>query len=1355
MKTKHILTALALPAIFAACTADDIVSNNGLQQAERAKLSKDFVLNTNNEVESRYAVVGSTGLEFVNEEGDLIGANLIDIYNPNEKNPAKWEITPYVAPSLPFKNVGGNEWKSDAELGVGNYLFTYPFNKADNGRAAAAFELPITQTYSSKEPNAFIEANNKAVAAIVLHEGETAANVKMRNIYTYPKVRINFDNGEDVKKVTKVVLVKEGGFIYKGGFNHEAIAKMHNADVIEEWLEDNEGKTEDDYWASMSTNDFIINSDDDRTAGEDETHSHGALTSYGKPVTTPHIVVEMNETVKANATTNNKSVEVRFMLPSEDDFNDTGITAHVVTDNGTYMFELDADNGDLVFSTANEDKIKAALSRSSSNTVKTVNLTLAGNKSDGYGNIVSTVADWNALVANYGANKAYSYNGTKGALEVAIISENFAFNKDAKFPTVALFDVTGPFSVAADLTIKNVNAQDYEVTVEEGATLTLDETFYVKTLTNKGNVVVVDGANVQELNNEGTLTVKADAQIGSEAESRTANDVVITNEGTMTVEADGYVKAQIVNLKDLTVAGWVNSTVVNGADQEDMTEKEWKAANEAAVITMVKGGVLKGGSVTNKQFAKIQTAKDATTKVTDNEGEIIYVDGAELDADNEGLISYETADNTFGEKYFVDEDAEKDLSFINKLILTKDAKFTTTGFSNLDVIEVSNDVDVEVAAGKTFSVPTINFVGTTSIAKTTGTLKATVAVNIEEGADVTNNGQLVSTGVVNVEEGAKFTNNGTVTTNALANSGRIYNENNASFTSQTAATASESTPEVVGKWFGETLVVSPDTTPSDAQTAYTTALKNLLHTWIDGTSKTSWDDVNLDNMFASNFKTGFCKDVAEDLVEAYNTLNGNDEDFEEITLTDAAVEMILTDEAETLFGDDEEELGGYALEYKNASVAALKSAIETAVTNSYITTSWLTKDYGYAYVGSINDYKQMYIDYAAYLKTNLANVTVEGEAVNKVNDKLKNSLLWAIEAVEENLASVSPVDPQWEVPAGSFIDASDVNGANYVVISTYVNEVNESGALANSTYTLNDIKTWVSGLKTLASTAASNDGVWSNYIAEASYNAISSHLSTVATWNKVSHSDKNIAALAPMVKAKTIVAGTLTQQELSTALNAGGTVNLNGTFEISGQLTITNDVKIVGGTLKGGIVEVTGAKVEFNGVKFMNPVLTNTHNMALEIRTNKDITIVNCTFEGMIGDAIQIVKPQGNVIVKNNTFVTPSASTAESYIHIATEKNDAVTVTYPAKVLIEGNTFGKVGGLADKAIKLNGPAKFSQYVVGKNTFKDGTTDAAKTLIKGSILLSVGRTSTEYNVDDLYTALTGTTLTTLSDTGAAE
>ena len=52
MKTKHILTAMVLPAMFAACTADDIEGLNNVQQPERAVLSENFSLNFGG-VESR------------------------------------------------------------------------------------------------------------------------------------------------------------------------------------------------------------------------------------------------------------------------------------------------------------------------------------------------------------------------------------------------------------------------------------------------------------------------------------------------------------------------------------------------------------------------------------------------------------------------------------------------------------------------------------------------------------------------------------------------------------------------------------------------------------------------------------------------------------------------------------------------------------------------------------------------------------------------------------------------------------------------------------------------------------------------------------------------------------------------------------------------------------------------------------------------------------------------------------------------------------------------------------------------------------------------------------------------------
>ena len=328
MKTKHILTALALPAMFAACTADDIEGlNNGVQQMpERALLSENFVLNIENGVESRYQVNGTTGLEFVFEAGDSIGANCIDEPKWNastqewEEDPADWTILPYVNPALPFVKSADNEWKSAGRPGEGNYLFTNPYNPKDGGRLAAKFELPVVVQYDSKNPNAHIETYNKAIAADVLYEGEMAANLSLKNLYTYPKLRLHFDKNKEVTKVTKVVLEKTtgDGFIYQGGLDHVKIVDTFNPETIEDWLEARKADnvTEADYWAQVQTCKFIVDGVEDATLSGQQT----TLANYAPASYTRYFFYEMNENAVSYGKTN--GIEVRLMLPSVTNFVD-------------------------------------------------------------------------------------------------------------------------------------------------------------------------------------------------------------------------------------------------------------------------------------------------------------------------------------------------------------------------------------------------------------------------------------------------------------------------------------------------------------------------------------------------------------------------------------------------------------------------------------------------------------------------------------------------------------------------------------------------------------------------------------------------------------------------------------------------------------------------------------------------------------------------------------------------------------------------------------------------------------------------------------------------------------------------
>ena len=545
MKTKHILTALALPTMFAACTADDIVSeNNALQQAERAKLSKDFVLKTNNEIDSRYAVEGATSLNFVFEEGDLIGANLIDAFAARTENadgtpftkewdkedPATWAIVDYVAPALPFENVGDDTWKSAGQLGVGNYLFTNPYNPKDMNRAAAKYELPIVVQYSSENPNAHIEAYNKAVAATILRKDDVEANINLKNIYTYPKIRVIFDKDEEVTKVTKVILKREGEFIYQGAFNHAAVVDLFDEAKIEAYLEANEDKTVADYWAEKTTADFVIDTEAEKNAAAD----------YATIKTTPTMVYEMNEKVVAN------SFEVRLMLPSVssllDPETEEAVVMYICTDKGNYKFTLTNVSSYEFKSTTLAAQKDKALWRNKSNTltVKALEAVTASEMDElTQANIVSTVADWNALVEEYGDLKKYSAaykaeNGLGGdsdakELVITIVGDEFALTSDLKMPEVAEFVIKSNVAVSGDVTLKNVKVADADetddvvpvVTVKEGSALTADQTFsapavkvekdaeLIFTAAYNAKKELIAYTGIATVNNEGTVTVPA------------------------------------------------------------------------------------------------------------------------------------------------------------------------------------------------------------------------------------------------------------------------------------------------------------------------------------------------------------------------------------------------------------------------------------------------------------------------------------------------------------------------------------------------------------------------------------------------------------------------------------------------------------------------------------------------------------------------------------------------------------------------------------------------------------------------------------------------------------------------------
>lgn len=601
MRTKHILTALALPALFAACTADEFetVNQNAGLQEERAKVAENFTLLTSG-IQTRYAVEGGAGISFNFEKGDQIGAAIIDQYDPYAAKPEDFEVIYSLAGNNPFEFQGNDEWKSNTQLGIGHYLFVYPYNVSDNNRAAVAYELPVIQELGegAEGLNAAIEKGNKAVAAAVLHEGEESVDISLKNLFTYPKLTINFDNGEDVTTVSQVVLKAKNerdAFTVKGGFNHKVVSALFNLD---EEKGDDAFDGEDFYkydettkkysidWNLVETEDFLL-----KEGGEGAEYN-----PFKEGCKSDYIIVKFPEgtKVKPAANTDNKYVEARIMMPGIADLTEleNKYTLYVYTDNGVYHVDFD-ENAFSFSDRTDKDKIKAALARSASNGLTLKALT-SENKGEDAGTIVTTLADWNDLVDRFG--------DTKQNQKIIIVGDDFAFDgaKDIEWPETCTFTIDTDVTVKGNVEMKNVNVNG-TINVEKGATLTVNNTLSAEKRIEFGEDDNEETVNVNTIIvNEGTVVIAAEydkAAFDADKKTKDAYTGIssIENKGDLVVNKEAKAEFALTNVQKAVVTNNGEVKLSNDAQYNDVKNKNKQGNNG----TINNNGTLRTGDFTN------------------------------------------------------------------------------------------------------------------------------------------------------------------------------------------------------------------------------------------------------------------------------------------------------------------------------------------------------------------------------------------------------------------------------------------------------------------------------------------------------------------------------------------------------------------------------------------------------------------------------------------------------------------------------------------------------------------------------------------------------------------------------------
>ena len=778
MRTKHIFTAMVLPALFAACTADDFeVVNNGATESQRPMLS-GVTLNVVGDADTRYAVdENGSSLKFTYEDGDKIGAALIDNAEGQEMDkPETWPITQTMgAMSNPFTySANTGEWSTINSIGVGHYIFIYPYNNANIQRYAVAYELPIIQELyregsSEVDLNAAIEKGNQAIYSDLLMEDDLVVDAYMRNLFAYPTFRVNIDNGQEVNTVSQIVLEyndASAAFRVKGGLDHKKVyAYFSDDDTSVNDHYDATKKATD--WDAINTKDFLL------TETSDYIQDKEAQTSK-------YLIAKFPEGTqfKRNANTQNKYIDVRFMIPGEvmaatTNNNETTFTdgyagklkMHVYTDRGVYTID-DVCSAIMFNETTDWDIRGRVLAR---NTSYTLNLDKSQAKLGTEKFIVTTTKDWNDLVDRYGASKNYQ-NG----LNVSIIGDEFSLDADTKFPTVAIFKVDTEMKVTGDVTVKNVEVSN-TVTVEKDAALTTTKSFKATKVVNKGtlnitqvldnNKKVVNYRDITEIENNGTLNVEEDAEATFELNNKKGatvenngeisisgiNNGTINNEGLIYTE--GFENAsreyddddKLINTPTINIAAGARIVAFSG----ELTNKALIVNNGELTCQNASGTIVNSKDVENK-VAELRAAKaPSLTYITDNaNGKIVVYEAkpANLTINNSrGTVEYTTS--AAAENF-------KD-SYVNTVIASADYNVQD---GNLTTLTIKATAKLTVGTNAKISNLRVN-AGTTTLASnvTVGSLtvakdaQVTVPTNttLTVSGNMTNNGRILVGGTLN------------------------------------------------------------------------------------------------------------------------------------------------------------------------------------------------------------------------------------------------------------------------------------------------------------------------------------------------------------------------------------------------------------------------------------------------------------------------------------------------------------------------------------------------------------------------------------------------------------------------------
>lgn len=670
MRTKHLLTAMMLPALFAACTNDDFESlNQSVPSVDGRALVDNVTLNVNAGVDTRLA---SDGINYTWESGDEIGACLMDVLQSNNYHQpyttwSDWFIlTDYIQTNYKFTRGEGENaaWTTEAKLCEGNYFFAYPYNANQGLRTAYEFSAAaqvlegtdnasLLKAYTKN--NAFVgygkvkagDAEGESVAVDMIPVfGSTGFTIENTGTQSYTIERIVLHG----TKVSNVAKVNPISCTQATQYNPATVSSPANAahfnvaqyteDLSEEVSVGGEYDSNwTDYNATAALRDVL-----DPTAGDVEVVIKGGKTiAQGESVNVIAMVYPENVSAYDVNTVSTQNEILLDIFTDKGVIQDIALNKRWTKEDGTTNVLTDK----AVSGVGNGEAVKVTFDDTAFDKPNEMNV---GNEAD-----LANLIHWNAetaapitanLTADVHITKAMyeELAGsviTKATLVKASTNSNRTCNViiDADVADGALDEFTFGNGITG-VTVKGTQSMtkkacEAPVIVDAGATLN----------------IAGDMKLAAKIDNYGTLNVNANVDA-------TTNNTLVNNYSTMSVAADKTiaenVKVSNIGMPAYEIPGIITNagTIARLANDYGTVTNTGVIGKEAAIgsgnFTSYNEGVIKNNSgrvFLNSNSGDIYANGTSTTRIEENErsikgniikGNIIITD---LDVNNGNFLT--------------------------------------------------------------------------------------------------------------------------------------------------------------------------------------------------------------------------------------------------------------------------------------------------------------------------------------------------------------------------------------------------------------------------------------------------------------------------------------------------------------------------------------------------------------------------------------------------------------------------------------------------------------------------------------------------------------------------------------------